>query len=162
MDMENRKWRAGAEYGTPVRRLRHVHDWNPRGQDDFYKTSIAESGRWTIWYKHQQEEPERKTIVIDGDKFSSLHGFYQEVDRLFRNNPGRDIRYNLSTLNDLLRGGSKEMKFEEPIRLVWKNSAKSKQDLGLRSTNMWAVGESFFEILTGMIEAHKHIQLSLE
>jgi RNAse (barnase) inhibitor barstar len=160
MEMENRKWRAGAEYGTPLKRL--MHDWNPRGQGDFYKTGNPETGRWTIWYNHQQEQRERKTIVLDSGKFSSLQEFYHEIDRLFRNKRGRDIRYNLSTLNDLLRGGSKKVKFEEPINLVWKNSTKSKKDLGLRSGNMWAVGESFFDILIGIISEHKHIELSLE
>ncbi len=151
--MENRKWSTGNDDVHLAKRL--MSDWNPRGLD------TSESGRWTVWYKHQ-EDNERKTIVLDGNKFSNLESFYREIDYLFRKNPDRLIRHNLSTLHDLLRGGSRVMKYEEPINLVWKNSRKSMQDLGLRPMNRWAVGVSFFEILTSIISEHSHIELSLE
>jgi hypothetical protein len=156
--MENRKWSTGAEDGHLAKRL--MNDWNPRGGAELYKNDDGLS-RWTVWYNHETDKS-RKTIVLDGEKFSDLQSFYKEIDFLFRKNPDREIRHNLSTLNDLLRGGSRVMKFQEPINLIWKNSAKSMKDLGLKSRNTWAVGESFFEILIGMISEHKHIELSLE
>jgi hypothetical protein len=155
--MENRKWSSGAEDGHIAKRL--MNDWNPRGGE--LKNEKDGSGRWTVWYNHGPDL-DRKTIVLDGEKFSDLQSFYKEVDFLFRKNPDREIRYNMSTLHDLLRGGSRVMKFQEPIRLVWKNSAKSMRDLGLKKGNLWAVGESFFEVLIGIIREHRHIELSLE
>jgi len=150
--MDNRKWSTGNEEGGLARRL--MSDWNPRGQE-------GHSGHWTVWY-NQGEEKEKKIMVLDGSKFSNLEGFYKEVDTLFRKNPDRQIRHNMSTLNDLLRGGSRVMKFEEPIKLVWKNSSKSMMDLGLKAANGWAMGESFFEILVDIMSEHRHIELSLE
>lgn len=156
--MENRKWNAEIEDGSLASRL--MGDWITKPRTQVLRDWNNEPGRWTVWYNHEDEN--RKTIVIDGNRFSDLEGFYNEIDLLFRNNPGRQISHNLSTLNDLLRGGSKVMKFEEPITLVWKNSEKSSKDLGLRSLNRWAIGESFFEVLVGIIGEHRHIELSLE
>jgi RNAse (barnase) inhibitor barstar len=154
--MENRKWRTG-EDADLAKRL--MSNWNPRIQDGLQRVEKNGSGHWTVWFNHEQE---RKTLVLDADKFHDMEGFYNEIDELLRRNPEREIRHNLSTLHDLLRGGSRVMKFQEPIRLVWKNSRKSMRDLGLKSTNMWAMSESFFQVLTSIISEHEHIELSLE
>ncbi len=158
--MENRKWSTGSEDGHHASRL--MSDWDLRNQSEMYKTDTNGAGRWTIWYKPEQELIERKTIVLDGNRFSDLDSFYKEIDLLFRKNPEREIRHNFSTLHDMLRGGSRVLKFREPVKLVWKNSTKSMQDLGLKAVNMWAIGESFFEVLIDIIGEHKHIELVLE
>ncbi len=159
MQMENRKWSSGVDDGQLARRL--MNDWNPRLGKSVFKKEDNGGGSWTIWY-NQEAEAAKKTIVLDAGRFSDMPSFYKEIDRLFRNNPNREISYNLSTLNDLLRGGSRVVKFREPVKLVWKNSRKSMNDLGLKARNTWAVSESFFDILVDIISQHSHIELSLE
>ena len=157
--MENRKWSTGSEDGHLASRL--MGDWNPRDFAELYRVEKNGAGHWTVWYNNTRDV-DRKTITLDGNNFSDLQGFYREIDHLFRRNPDRVIRHNMSTLHDLLRGGSRVMKYGEPIRLVWKNSSKSMKDLGLKSRNLWAVSDSFFEILVDIIMEHHHIELSLE
>jgi RNAse (barnase) inhibitor barstar len=157
--MENRKWSTGFDDAQQARRL--MSDWNPRRDSGIYHSEKNSSGHWTVWYNHP-EVKDRKTIVLDGSRFTDIEGFYKEIDHLFRKNSNREIRHNMSTLNDLLRGGSRVMRFEEPVKLVWKNSTKSMKDLGLKRMSLWAAGESFYEVLLGIIGAHKHIELVLE
>jgi len=67
---------------------------------------------------------------VDGNRFASLDGFYDEVSRVLI--PGAKWGRNLDALNDILRGG-----FGTPKRrytLSWRSSAKSRHDLGYPET----------------------------
>ncbi|MHC4060526.1 MAG: barstar family protein [Planctomycetota bacterium] len=70
-----------------------------------------------------------KTIIIDGNNFRTMNQFYKEIER----NLCRNFRMgrNLDALNDVLRGGFGVFEYEEDINLIWKNSRKSRRDLGL-------------------------------
>jgi RNAse (barnase) inhibitor barstar len=80
---------------------------------------------------------DKQTIIINGDNFSDLESFYDEIDRVFTKDLGWDTGHNLDAFNDLLRGGFGVYEYEEPIILIWKNISKSKTDLGLESTKKW-------------------------
>jgi RNAse (barnase) inhibitor barstar len=90
----------------------------------------------------------KQTLTIDGENFSDLEGFYHEIDRVLTKDTDWKTGHNLDALNDLLRGGFGVFEYEEPIGLVWKNYAKSLQELGEEK-----VGE-----LTEIIGTHKHIE----
>ena len=95
----------------------------------------------------------KKIIIINGNNFSGLEGFYDEVDNVLTKNLGWDTGHNLNALNDLLRGGFGIHDYEEPITLIWTNSGKSKAEL-----NMIRGGQTFFQILTDIIKSHAHIE----
>lgn len=70
-----------------------------------------------------------KTFTIDGNNFSDLEGFYDEIDKILTKDLEWKTGHNLDAYNDLLRGGF-EVHDEEPIVLKWLNYEKSKRELG--------------------------------
>jgi len=118
-----------------------------------------------------------KTAVINGSHFSDLSGFYEEVSAVLM----KDDDWKVGTLdgfNDILYG----------VRgvIIWKESEKSKQDLGFEVTKVFyenkikqgkpfnieliqqkldelvdGNGQTLFEILIEILESHKHITLIL-
>lgn len=119
-----------------------------------------------------------KMTVINGSHFSNLEGFYEEVSQLFM----KDEDWKVGTLdgfNDILYGVKTD--------ITWKDSQKSKEDLGFTATkefyeNKIRIGKPFnvkliqqkldelidgngqtlFEILIEIIESHKNITLILD
>ena len=72
----------------------------------------------------------KKTYEIDGERFSNLEEFFDEIERVLI--PGAQWGRNLNAFNDILRGG-----FGTPdggFRLRWKNSNVSRQRLGYSET----------------------------
>ena len=80
---------------------------------------------------------DKQTIFINGDNFSDLDSFYDEIDRVLTKDLDWQTGRNLDAFNDLLRGGFGVHEYEEPINLIWKNISKSKTDLGLKATQEW-------------------------
>ena len=72
----------------------------------------------------------KTTYVINGSAFNDLEGFYEEVGK--RLVPGANWGRNLDAFNDILRGGFGTP--EAGFRLVWNDSARSRQILGHRET----------------------------
>ena len=93
----------------------------------------------------------------------------------------------MDAFDDVLRGGFGVHEYDEPIRLIWLNSNKSREDLGWKETvkyvktklktchpsNIESVkkdlacaerheGKTLFEIIVGIIQRHEHIELTLE
>ena len=72
-----------------------------------------------------------KRIVIDGNSFSNMKEFYDEMERLLTKGlswkPGR----NLNAFNDLLRGGFGVHEYEEELIIDWIHAEKSRRDLAL-------------------------------
>ncbi|MEG2077458.1 ribonuclease inhibitor [Chryseobacterium sp.] len=119
-----------------------------------------------------------KSAVINGSHFSDLSGFYDEVSNILM----KDEDWKVGTLDgfdDILYGFQGE--------IIWKNSEKSKQDLGFEATKVFyenkikqgkpfnieliqqklddlidGNGQTLFEILIEIIESHKNISLVLE
>ena len=129
----------------------------------------------------------KKEVIIDGNDFSNLSEFYDEVEKKLTKNLGWKIGRNLDAYNDVLRGGFGVYEYGEQIRLVWKNSIKSRKDLGYPETirfkeevllschpsNKLDVrseiqslkenrGETLFEIITSITRSHAHIEFLTE
>jgi len=128
----------------------------------------------------------RKMIVIHGGHFSSLDGFYEEASNALM----KDSDWKIGTLDgfdDILYGGLGVFENNEQIGIVWKESQKSKEDLGLKATRefyenkirqgkpfnikliqtklddlMEGKGQTLFEILVEIIESHANITLTLK
>jgi len=79
------------------------------------------------------EEATLKEYVIDGEDFSTLAEFAAVFSEVLLS----DYTWNgnLDAFNDILRGGFGTP--DEGFVLVWKNSAKSQQDLGHAETAKW-------------------------
>ncbi|CAI8822344.1 Ribonuclease inhibitor [Chryseobacterium sp. IT-36CA2] len=128
----------------------------------------------------------RKMIVINGGHFSSLGGFYEEVSSVLM----KDTDWKVGTLDgldDILYGGFGVFENKEEIEIIWKESEKSKEDLGYEATREFyenkirqgklfnieliqqklndlteGKGQTLFEILVEIIESHSNITLKLE
>lgn len=125
-------------------------------------------------------------IVIHGGHFSSLGGFYEEASNVFM----KDVDWKVGTLdgfNDILYGGFGVFENKEEIEIVWKESQKSKEDLGLTATREFyenkirqgkpfnieliqqkldelteGKGQTLFEILIEILQSHTNTTLRLE
>lgn len=69
-------------------------------------------------------------LMIDGEQFSTLDEFYDEVSRKLI--PGAEWGRNLDAFNDILRGGFGTPK--EGFVLVWRSSGLSRDRLGYAET----------------------------
>jgi len=129
---------------------------------------------------------DKQTIIIIGDNFSNLGGFYDEIDRVLTKDLDWQTGHNLDAFNDLLLGGFGVYEFGEPIILIWKNILKSKTDLGFDATKKWYErkivenkienqyfkdklkeltennGQTLFDIILEIISEHKHIDFKPE
>ena len=116
--------------------------------------------------------------VINGGHFSDLEGFYKEISQLFM----KDEDWKVGTLDgfdDILYGVDSD--------ITWKDSQKSKEDLGFDLTKEFyenkirigkpfnvdliqqklddlidGKGQTLFEILIEIIESHQNIKLILD
>jgi hypothetical protein len=120
----------------------------------------------------------RESAVINGSRFSDLSGFYEEVSQVLM----KDEDWKVGTLDgfdDILYG------FEGEI--IWKDSQKSREDLGLEVTKKFyedkirqgkpfnillaqqklddliaGNGQTLYEILIEILESQKNITLVLD
>lgn len=120
----------------------------------------------------------KKMTVINGGHFSDLEGFYNEVSELFMN----DEDWKVGTLD-----GFDDILYRIDSDITWKNSQKSKEDLGFDLTKEFyenkirqgkpfnieliqqklddltdGKGQTLFEILVEIIESHQNITLILD
>lgn len=120
----------------------------------------------------------KKMTVINGGHFSDLEGFYEEISQLFM----KDEDWKVGTLD-----GFDDILYGVETDITWKDSQKSKQDLGFDLTKEFyenkirqgkpfnvqliqqkldelivGKGQTLFEILIEIIESHKNITLILE
>ncbi|KQT33837.1 ribonuclease inhibitor [Chryseobacterium sp. Leaf405] len=120
----------------------------------------------------------KKMTVINGSHFSNMEGFYEEVSRLFM----KDEDWKVGTLD-----GFDDILYGVETDITWKDSLKSKEDLGVDLTkefyenkirqgkpfNVELIqqkldelinknGQTLFEILIEIIESHKNITLILD
>ena len=56
-----------------------------------------------------------KTFLLDGNNFSDMEGFYDEIDKLLTKNLQWKTGHNLNAFNDLLRGGLVCMNMVNPL-----------------------------------------------
>ena len=80
--------------------------------------------------RHQSEHTQaRREVVIDGERFSDLTGFFAEMTRLFGSPEGTPLQ-SLDAFNDALRGGMGRHEAYEPLSVRWVHSEKSAADFG--------------------------------
>jgi len=128
-----------------------------------------------------------KKIVINGNDFYDIDGFYAEIDRLLTKDLTWKTGHNLDAFNDLLCGGFGIHEDGEPTVIIWENAEKSKKELGYSATvrhyeNMLIRGHStninkvsallenakrekddtLFDIIIQIIESHDNIELLLK
>jgi len=126
----------------------------------------------------------RKTIIIEGNNISDVISFYNEINRVFMQNEDWKLGNSLDALNDLFYGGYGEIKGKESVELIWKDISKSKSALGYEATKAfyeeklanpgtynvkWAEeklaelerneGETYFDIVLGIVKDHPNIEL---
>lgn len=120
----------------------------------------------------------KKMTVINGSHFSDLEGFYEEISLLFM----KDEDWKVGTLD-----GFDDILYGVESNITWKDSQKSKEDLGFEATREFyenkisqgkpfnikliqqklddliaGNGQTLFEILVEIIDSHQNIQLILD
>lgn len=120
----------------------------------------------------------KKSAVINGSHFSDLSGFYEEVSNILMNDEDWKVG-TLDGFDDILYGVDSD--------IIWKDSQKSKEDLGFEATKLFyenkikqgkpfnieliqqklndlidGNGQTLFEILIEILESHKNINLTLK
>lgn len=68
-----------------------------------------------------------KTIIIDGNNFDDYDGFANELSQQL--GLANSVK-NLNALDDILYGGVIGFDSMEHVQLIWRNSSKSKKDMG--------------------------------
>ena len=76
------------------------------------------------------KQPQRQEFTIDGRRFSSMAGFYDEVEWVFTCGLDWKIGRNLNAFNDILRGGFGRHAYGQPIHIQWLAYEKSVRNLG--------------------------------
>ena len=94
----------------------------------------------------------KQTIIINGNNFSDLQTFHDEIDRVLTKNLNWETGHNLNAFNDLLRGGFGVYEYEESVNIVWTNFKNSEASLGKELTDH----------LKELILDHKHIDFTTE
>lgn len=127
-----------------------------------------------------------KKIVINGNYFSDLNGFYEEVSEKLMINEDWKVG-TLDGLNDILYGVPETFNPNGKVEIIWENSEKSQKDLGLETTlsfldNKLKIGKPFnvsliskqkeellsgkgqtlFEIIVEIFSEHQNIKLNLK
>lgn len=91
---------------------------------------------------------EQKIAIINGDNFSDLETFYNEVDRVLTKKLNFKTGHNLDAFNDILCGDFGVFSYNETLKLIWTNFSKSRKNLG----------NELISVLTGIIKEHDHIE----
>ena len=91
----------------------------------------------------------KQTLNINGDNFSNIETFYDEIDRVLTKGLNWKTGHNFDSFNDILRGGFGVYEFEEPITIIWTSISKSRLTLG----------EKQISTLLEIITTHQHIEL---
>jgi RNAse (barnase) inhibitor barstar len=99
-----------------------------------------------------------KHIIIDGNNFSTLNGFYDEVEAKLTKGLSWKIGRNLDAFNDVLRGGFGVHDYEEKYKLTWLNASKSENDFKYSDNDY----DNLFELILSIIEEHEHIDLEMK
>ncbi len=94
------------------------------------------------------KQMEQKIAIIDGDNFSDLETFYDEVDRVLTKDIDFKTGHNLDAFNDILCGDFGVFSYNETLKLIWTNFTKSRKNLG----------DELISVLTGIIKEHDHIE----
>src|SRR6188474_1327937 len=90
------------------------------------------------------------TYIIDGRRFSTLDGFYEEIDRIFM--MGNSWGHNLDAFNDILRGGMGTP--DGKYHFIWQYSDHSRH--ALRSETNYE-GIPIFDELVSILQNNHNV-----
>lgn len=90
-----------------------------------------------------------RELKIDGNNFSNLAEFYNEIELKLTSGLNWKIGRNLDAFNDVLSGGFGVHEVGESYQLIWINADKSKSEL------------EEYQALIEIIEANENVQLKL-
>ncbi len=71
-----------------------------------------------------------RTYIIDGNKFSNIEGFFDEIDLIMIQGISFKTGHNLNAFRDILYGGFGCHEPGEPFVIKWLNYQKSRKELG--------------------------------
>jgi RNAse (barnase) inhibitor barstar len=94
----------------------------------------------------------KQTITINGDNFSDLESFYDEIDRVLTKDLDWQIGHNLDAFNDLLRGGFGVYEYAEPVNIVWTHFSDSMDKLG----------SELIDTILEIVADHDHIEFEIK
>lgn len=100
----------------------------------------------------------KKETIIDGNNFSNLDEFYDEIDKKFTKDLDFKTGHNLDAFNDILHGGFGVYEYDESVKVIWKNFEKSKKDFQDQKSG----DDDLIDVILEIIRDHKHIDLILE
>lgn len=72
----------------------------------------------------------KEPIIINGNNFSDIEGFYDEIDRVLTKDLDWQTGHNYNAFNDLLNGGFGIHEYREDIEIIWIHFSKSSAKLG--------------------------------
>ncbi|MEW2014188.1 MULTISPECIES: barstar family protein [Microbacterium] len=75
--------------------------------------------------------------VIDGARIAGIPDLYAQLNRLFMTGEDWRLGTSLDALDDLLHGGYGALAEDHSARVVWRDSARSRQALGVAETERW-------------------------
>ncbi|GIN87898.1 hypothetical protein J6TS2_42840 [Heyndrickxia sporothermodurans] len=75
----------------------------------------------------------KKVFIIDGNNFSDFKGFCKEFSNQVLSGK-HQWNGNLDAFNDILWGGFGDIESQEEFTIIWKNTVKSRKDLGYSET----------------------------
>ncbi len=127
-----------------------------------------------------------RIIEINGNNFSNLAEFYNEIELQMTNGLDWKIGRNLNAFNDILSGGFGVHEVDENYEMIWVNSEKSMMDLGWKETIKFiennarnchptniefvkkdledaknGIGKTLYELIIEIIKEHNKIKLKL-
>lgn len=125
-----------------------------------------------------------KQIFIQGRNIVDIPSFYREINRVFMKDEDWELGESLDAFNDLLYGGFGAMKGHSNMQLIWLNAERCSKALGYNITKEYylnklmpgsifnkdfhrqkldeleaGIGQTYFQIIVGIISDHPNIQL---
>ena len=125
-----------------------------------------------------------KQITIEGNSFTNLEGFYDEIADKLTKDFDWEFGRNLKAVKTILKGGMGVHDYAEAIELNWKDVEKSKNHLGYKETVKYLkkqlkschfsekkkvlddyekakknIGKTVFEMIIELIESAENVEL---
>lgn len=127
-----------------------------------------------------------KQIIIEGNSFTNLEGFYDEIERKFTKGYDWEFGRNLKAVKTILKGGLGVHDYGDSIEIMWKDTEKSKIHLGNKETVKYlkkqlktchfserktvladfekakkGVGKTVFDMVKELLESIENVQLKV-
>ena len=134
----------------------------------------------------EHDEPQPRTLVIEGARIDGIRSFYAEINRVFMADEDWDLGPSLDALDDLLYGGYGAAAGDGPVTIVWTDAEHARAALGTEATRAFyrdklahpetfdteriarqlaeldaGTGPSYFDIVLEIFASHPRLRLVL-